>query len=89
MKNPFKKSTVREGCRIDKNTGQFICESKRVLDDGTEVDLGKISGGLTGDCEVSADEFYENEPGVLDRLNKRLLSRIKGKCKTVNKPSDY
>ena len=88
MKNPFKKGTIKEGCKIDKNTGQFFCESKRVFEDGSEQELGRISGGLNAECNISPDEFFENEDGVIDRLTKNHLSKIKGKCRR-EVPQDY
>jgi len=85
------KGKIREGCRFDKNTGRFECESRRVMDDGTEVELGRVSGGLTGDCNVTPDEVYENEDGTIERLEKKFVSKIKGKCRSEPKatPGDY
>ena len=87
MKNPFKRPNRKEGCQFDRNTGTFHCESKRVLEDGTEVDLGGISGSVDAECQVVVDEVYENEEGTIDRMDKKFVSKIKAKCKS--RPQDY
>lgn len=81
---------LREGCRFDKQSGRFECESRRIMKDGSEIELGRVSGGLTGDCQVTPDEVWENESGTIDRLDKKFVSKIRSKCRSSsNMPQDY
>ena len=89
IKKAFKGATIKDGCQIDKGTGRFVCERRRITDDGEET-IGKISGGLTAGCDVAPDEVWQSEDGVIDDLNKKFLSQIKGKCSSKNnRPEDY
>lgn len=87
MKNPFKRGRIKEGCKFDRSSGTFVCESRRVLEDGSEQEIGKISGSLDATCRPVMDEIWEDEEGVIDRLDKKFVSKIRGKCKGT--PQDF
>lgn len=67
--------------------GQIKCSLSRKHQDGTSVELSGFTANQDADCNIVLSESYENEPGALDRLEGKALSRIKGKC--ANKPADY
>ena len=94
MRNPFKKGTIKEGCVFNPD-GSVKCESRRITEDGEEI-LGEVNFSLNQNCDVVPNgELWESENGVIDRLNKKFISQVKGKCRSKptgmssNRPEDY
>jgi len=88
LKKAFRGATIKDGCKIDKETGRFVCERRRITEDGEET-IGRVSGGLSAGCEVAPDEVWQSEEGVIDDLDKKFLSQIKGRCAKSSRPEDY
>ena len=78
---------VLYGCSRDKETGDQLCFAKRRMKDGSEVVIGQVKVTIDGQCTPVADSSFESEPGVLDELERRFISKMKGKCDHL--PSDY
>ena len=89
MRNPFRRGKIKDSCEFDPNTKTFRCISVRITEDGEEP-IGEITGGVTASCELSANTVWENEDGVVDRLNKKFISEMRAKCRRMpSTPSDY
>jgi len=74
-------------CTVQQD-GTVKCNLTREHKDGTAVDLAGFLATNDANCNIVLTESYENEEGALDRLEKKALPRIKGKCAgTV--PQDY
>lgn len=87
IKDIFKKGKVREGCKRDPETGNLRCESVRVHADGTEEVIGSLDLTLDQDCKPMVTDQFETEDGTLDRIQKKFVNKIAGKCRSL--PQDY
>lgn len=83
----FGGSKIRQGCEINKETGELFCSRSRINNDGSEESLAQMSFQLDGGCNPVATQQEEFSEGELDKLEKSVFPRIKGKC--LNRPSDY
>lgn len=87
MKNPFSSKIHKTGCELNQQTGEFLCEKKRIHQDGEEV-IASISGRVNESCELAIDDFWENQEGETKELTKKL-QEVRGKCQKNRRPSDY
>jgi len=89
MKIPkLRKGKEKFSCQQGED-GKLHCRSFREFEDGTRVELAGIDFSFDANCRGVADSMWENEPGALDKLEKKSYKRLQEKCKTINKPSDY
>jgi len=84
----LRRKKERFECQQDE-TGKIRCRSYREFEDGTRQELAGIDFEFTADCQGIATNMWENEPGALDKLEKKSVPRLKEKCKIKNRPSDY
>ncbi|MHA1329738.1 MAG: hypothetical protein ACTSR2_01550 [Candidatus Hodarchaeales archaeon] len=84
-----KKKRERFECHQDPQTGKIKCRSYREFEDGTRQELAGIDFEFDAECRGVATDMWENEPGALEKLEKKAVPRLKEKCKIVNKPKDY
>jgi len=89
MKLPrLRKKKERFECHQDQ-AGKIKCRMFRELEDGTRQELAGIDFEFDANCKGVATDMWENEPGALDKLEKKSVPRLREKCKIKNKPSDY
>lgn len=69
--------------------GKVQCRSFRQFEDGTRTETASMDFEFGSDCQGMATSMQENEPGALDKLEKKAYKRIQSKCKSAIKPSDY
>jgi len=86
--NLFKKGKDIGQCHQDSETGKVICKSIREHEDGTRQELAGVEFEFDGDCKGVATDMWENEPGELDKLEKKFVPRLQKIC-VKNKPQDY
>ena len=75
-------------CEQDPQTGLVRCELNREMEDGTSTNLASFDLQFNEQCQGIPINMQENEPGALDRLEKKAYKRIREKC-IGKKPSDY
>ena len=84
-------SKERFECKQDQS-GKVMCRSFRENPDNTRIELAGIDFEFTAspECRPISTQMWENEPGALERLEKKSVNRLKQKCTTnTNKPSDF
>lgn len=84
-----KKSKEKFECQQDQ-AGKVVCRSFREFEDGTRQELAGIDFEFDAQCKGIATDMFENEDGALDRLEKKSVTRLREKCKSIQgKPEDY
>lgn len=87
MRNPFSSETIKKGCEFNQKTGEFLCESKIIHEEGEEV-IGTISGNVSESCDLAINEMWDTRKGEeIKDLTKRL-QEVRGKCRK-QRPLDY
>jgi len=81
----FKNSKFR--CHQDPNTKELVCHSFAENKDGTQIELAKLKARVDGQCNPVITDVEENYPGEFDKLEKKVINRLVGKCKAT--PSDF
>ena len=87
----FKKNgrtRISERCEKNMETGEVICTSTRVNSDNTRVELAGFTVGVDANCNATMSSSFENEEGYLDKLEKKNMPKIVGKCHK-NQPDEY
>jgi len=69
--------------------GQLRCRSFVENKDGTETELARLTARTDASCTPVVVDFEENSPGEFEKLEKKVVARMVGKCKTQKKPSDF
>lgn len=87
IKNPLKRGREKFSCEQGQD-GKVVCRSFREHEDGTRQSMAEMHFEFGGDCQGVATHMSEDEPGALERLEKKAYKRIQDKCKS-SKPSDY
>jgi hypothetical protein len=88
MKKLLRRGKEKFQCTQDQS-GKLMCRSFREFEDGTREELAGIDFSFDANCKGVADAMWENEPGALDRLEKKAYNRIQEKCRSTKNPSDY
>lgn len=89
MKIPgITKGKEKFSCQQEQD-GKVVCRSFRELDDGTRQPLAEMHFEFDGACRGVATHMSEDEPGALEKLEKKAYKRIQDKCKSTPKPGDY
>lgn len=78
---------IRDSCDTDRETGSVTCRTVRVNQDGTEVEVAGFTMEADADCNPVQTSSFDDGDGSLERLEKKKMSKIIGKCK--NRPADY
>jgi len=65
-------------CRQDPNTKELVCHSFKQNKDGATVDA---------ECRPVITDMEEHYPGEFEKLEKKVVNRLVGKCKAT--PSDF
>jgi len=81
----FKDSKFK--CKQDANTKELTCTSFAENKDGTRVELASLKARVDGECHPVVTEFDEHYPGEFEKLEKRVVNRLVGKC--VKTPDDF
>ena len=81
----FKNSKFR--CRQDVNTKELICHSFTENKDGTQVKLAELRAKVDAECNPVITDIQEHYPGEFEKLEKKVINRLVGKCKAT--PSDF
>ena len=82
----FGKSNENFSC-VKNDKGEFECELRRPMRDGTSRMIAEGRVTVTPDCNVILEDFKSFEPGGLDRLKREVEGTLKMKC--INRPVDY
>lgn len=77
----------RWSCR-EEQPGVVTCKSWREHPEGNE-DLARFDVAIDGTCQGYPQNMEEFESGALEKLEKNAWSKIKQKCESAKKPSDY
>jgi len=74
-------------CKQDPNTKEFVCHSFKKNKDGTRVELASLRARVDGQCKPILSDIEEHYPGEFEKLEKKVIDRLVGKCKKT--PSDF
>ena len=76
-------------CKQDPNSGELRCRSFIENKDGTETELARLTARTDDSCTPVVVDFSENAEGEFEKLEKKVVARMVGKCKSKEKPKDF
>ena len=82
---------TENACTQNPQTSEIHCERRRVFKDGTKQLLAVEDWTITAppECKGVAIRMDEFEEGELKKLDNYSVPKMKSKCKSEEKPSDY
>jgi len=76
-------------CKNDPKTGELRCRSFVENKDGTEIELARLTARTDDGCTPVVVDFEEHAPGEFEKLEKKVVDRMVGTCKSKKKPEDF